>query len=201
MPVLLLYFEPAELDPGLVAQAEAAAPDMRVVVTRDAAAIDTLRDEIEIAAGHVPPELALSLPRLRWLQQWGAGADWLLRHPEAATRDFILTNASGVHAIPISEQIIGTLLMFARGLHRAVRAQERRSWWRPQQSELFELAGKTMLLVGVGAIGARTAEIARSLGMRVEAIRRDPSVGVPGVELSPGRIGCASGCRTPMSSC
>ncbi|HSS76404.1 MAG TPA: D-2-hydroxyacid dehydrogenase, partial [Thermoanaerobaculia bacterium] len=59
---------------------------------------------------------------------WGAGVDWLLRHPELAELDFTLTNASGVHAIPISEQILGYLLAFARGLPAAVRAQDRRIW-------------------------------------------------------------------------
>jgi D-2-hydroxyacid dehydrogenase (NADP+) len=186
MPVLLLHFAPAELDPALVAQVEAQAPGLRVVVTRDPAEIDALLDRIEIIAGHVPPELALRLPRLRWLQQWGAGADWLMRHPEAQERDFALTNASGVHAIPISEQIIATLLMFARGLHRAVRAQARREWWRPSHDDVFELAGKTMLLVGVGAIGARTAELASAHGMRVEGVRGDPSVPAPGVSLMVG---------------
>ncbi|MEN9936561.1 MAG: hypothetical protein RLZZ387_3140 [Chloroflexota bacterium] len=182
MSVLLLGFEPGDIGPERAAQVEALAPDMRVVVTRDRAAIEALLDEVEVAAGWFPPELAARAPQLRWFQQWGAGADWLLRHPEAVDHGFVLTNASGVHAVPISEHIIGTLLMFSRGLHLAVRAQARREWWRPaRRDELFELAGKTMLLVGVGAIGVRTAELAVALGMRVEGVRRDPSVGAPGV--------------------
>jgi phosphoglycerate dehydrogenase-like enzyme len=152
-----------------------------VVVTRDRAAIEALLDEIEIAAGWFPPELLGRAPRLRWVQQWGAGVDWLLRFPEAAEMPFLLTNASGVHAIPISEHIMGMLLMFARGLHGAVRAQSRREWWRPKHRDVFELAGKTMLLVGVGAIGARTAELAVAHGMRVEGIRRDSQTAVPGI--------------------
>ncbi len=120
-------------------------------------------------------------PDLRLVVTSGAGADWLLRYPQAADRDFVLTNASGVHAIPISEHIIGMLLMFARRLHRAVRAQARQEWWRPQETELFELEGKTMLLIGVGAIGARTAALASALGMRVEGIRRNPDRAVAGV--------------------
>ncbi|MFL5802112.1 MAG: D-2-hydroxyacid dehydrogenase, partial [Roseiflexaceae bacterium] len=130
---------------------------------------------IEIAAGGFPHELVARAAGLRWFQQWGAGADWLLRHPEVAGKDFALTNVSGVHAIPISEHIIGMLLMFARGLHHAVRAQAQREWRRIKSEEVFELAGKTMLLLGVGAIGERTAALASALGMRVEGIRRDPS--------------------------
>src|SRR5690606_23980351 len=103
-------------------------------------------------------------------------------HPEAAALDFTLTNTSGVHAIPISEQILGYMLMFARGLHRAARAQARRAYWRPEQREVSELAGKTLLLVGVGAIGERAAALARALGMRVEGIRRDAASPADGVD-------------------
>jgi D-2-hydroxyacid dehydrogenase (NADP+) len=181
MSILLLGLTPEEIESATLSEIKTLVPDMRVVVTRDRSEVEALLDELEIAAGWFPNYLVGRAPRLRWLQQWGAGADWLLRHPEAIERDFVLTNTSGIHAIPISEQIIGTLLMFARGLHRAVRAQARQQWWRAQPAELFELAGKTMLLVGVGAIGARTAMLASVLGMHVEGIRRDPAQGVEAV--------------------
>ena len=182
MPVLLLSFSPEEIASEAVEATRAAAPDMRVVATRDRAEIEALLGEIEIAAGWFPTDLVARAPRLRWFQQWGAGADWLLRNPEAVASDVVLTNTSGIHAIQISEQIVGTLLMFARGLHHAVRAQARGEWQRPPVADLFELPEKTMLLVGVGAIGARTAMLAKALGMRVEGIRRDPARPVEGVD-------------------
>jgi phosphoglycerate dehydrogenase-like enzyme len=192
MSILLLGFAPEDFDRAHVAEIESLCPDMRVVVTHDRAEIDALLEEIEIAAGWFPTDLLLRSPRLRWFQQWGAGADWLLRHPEAAKLDVIVTNTSGVHSIPISEHILGVMLMFARSLHRAVQAQVRGEWWRPTRPQsgawwrdggggVFELAGKTLLVVGVGAIGARTAELAAALGMRVEGVRRDPSAGAAGV--------------------
>ena len=94
----------------------------------------------------------------------------------------IITNASGVHAIPISEHILAFLLAFGRGIHQAVRAQEHCEWFSQQKEKLFELAGKTLLLIGVGAIGEQTAEICSSLGMRVLGVRRDPTITVPHVE-------------------
>lgn len=179
--VALLSFPFGDVGAEQVRRVEELLPDMRVVVTRDRAVIEPLLGEVEIVAGWLEPDLVARAPRLRWMQQWGAGADWLMRHPDAAERDFVLTNASGVHAIPISEHIIATVLMFARGLHLAVRAQARREWWRPGRDGLFELAGRTMLLVGVGAIGERTAALAAALGMRVEGVRRDPSAAASGV--------------------
>ncbi|HMO56299.1 MAG TPA: D-2-hydroxyacid dehydrogenase [Roseiflexaceae bacterium] len=182
MSIVLLSFQPDEFDRAYVDQTRQLAGGMRVVVTAERANIEGMLDEIEVIAGFgVPYDLLQRMPKLRWMQQWGAGADRLLRHPAAAAMPFTLTNASGVHAVPISEQILGYMLMFARGLHHAVRAQQRNEWWRPQRSEVFELAGKTLLLIGVGAIGEHTALVANALGMRVEGIRRDATQHVAGV--------------------
>ena len=185
MSTILLGFEPDRVSKDHLAQVQATAPDMRLLVTRDRDEIEGVLDEIEIAVGGFPRDLLPKTCNLRWLQQWGAGADWLLRHPEAVKLGFVLTNASGVHAIPISEHILAFLLAFARGLHRAVCAQVRGEWEAPHRT-VFELAGKTMVLVGIGAIGERTAAVASALGIRVLGIRRDPSVGAPGVEATFG---------------
>jgi D-2-hydroxyacid dehydrogenase (NADP+) len=181
MSVLLVCLPPTRMPEAQIAQVRAAAPDMQMVVTNERAEIERVLDEVEIVAGWFPHDLLPQARRLRWLQEWGAGVDWLLRHPEAAELDFTLTNASGVHAIQISEQIIGYLLAFARQLPQAVRAQERRTWRSAKREQVFELAGKTMLLIGVGAIGERTAVIAAALGMRVLGIRRNPAGELPGV--------------------
>lgn len=186
MSSILLYFPPDELSAEQRAQVQSAAPDMPLLVSHDRAEILAQADDIQIVAGHFSPAILAQLPHLRWAQQWGAGVDWLLRYPEQASRDFILTNASGVHAIPISEHIMATLLMFARGLNHAARAQAQRRWWRPERQAVFELEGKTMLLIGLGAIGMRTARLALAHGMRVEAVRRDASVATPGVALTVG---------------
>jgi len=188
MSTMLLAFEPGTLPEAQLAEAQAAAPEMRVLVTRDREEIVAALDDVEIAVGGFPHDLLAKAPRLRWFQQWGAGADWLLRHPEAVELDFVLTNASGVHAVPISEHILAFLLAFARGLHRSVRAQDRREWSEMNgRGTIFELAGKTMVLIGVGAIGQRTALLASALGMRVWGVRRYPTVPAPGVAAMYGR--------------
>jgi len=187
MKTILINFEAGVLSEAQLAQIQAIALDMRLLVTRDHDEIEGALDEIEIAAGGFPRDLLPRARNLRWFQQWGAGADWLMRHPEAAELDFVLTNASGVHTIPISEHILAFLLAFGRGFHHAVRAQVQREWFSyEQQRGIFELVGKTMVLVGVGAIGGRTAELAVALGMRVLGVRRDSTVSAPGVEAMYG---------------
>jgi phosphoglycerate dehydrogenase-like enzyme len=181
MGKILLGMEADTLSDENRAQIKALAPDKPLLVTRDQEDVEQHLEDIEIAVRWFPRELLPRASALRWMQQWGAGADWLMDYPEAATMDFMLTNASGVHAVPISEHILAFLLSFARGLHISARMQARHEWKSPDQPDVFELADKTMVLVGVGAIGERTAVLANALDMRVLGVRRDPEVGAPGV--------------------
>lgn len=190
MGAILLALDPGSVSEDQLEAVKALAPDKRLILTRDRQEIETVLDEVEIAAGGLPRELVALAPNLRWMQQWGAGADWLMRTPEARRKDFILTNASGVHAIPISEHILAFMFAFARGLHHSIRAQQRHDWSRSKGRAAFELAGSTVILIGVGAIGERTAEMAAALGMRVLGVRRDPTVPAKGVEAmyGPGEL-------------
>lgn len=191
MSTILLYFEPEKLREEWLAQMQAAAPDMGVLVSRNRDEIESVLDEIEIAVLSFPRDLLPKARNLRWFQQWSAGADWLLRHPEAVELDFVLTSTSGMHAIQITEHIFALLLAFARRIDQSVRHQARREWMSDEQKQaVFELAGKTMVLIGVGAIGERTAQVAGAFGMRVLGVRRDPAKSVPGVEsmFGPDRL-------------
>ncbi|MFO7696417.1 MAG: D-2-hydroxyacid dehydrogenase [Anaerolineae bacterium] len=153
-----------------------------LLTTTDRAAIAAALPEIEVAAGHIGLETVLAMPALRWYQQWGAGAEWIMEHPEIRERDLVVTNVSGVHAVPISEHLLAMILALARRLPDAVRAQDRHEWLRGGwKYPIFELAGKTMLLIGVGAIGQRTARLAAALDMHVIGLRRDPQRPARGV--------------------
>lgn len=183
---ILIAIPPERINQSQIDRIRAIIGDSHLVITDRKEEIEPLLGEIEIVAGHIPVEWIPRAPRLRWYQQWGAGTDWLMRHPEAAAKDFILTNASGVHAIPISEHILAFMLAFARGLPAAIHAQSQHHWERNRDPGSFELAGKTVLMVGVGAIGKRTAHLCAAMGMRVLGIRRDPSRTVPGIERMVG---------------
>jgi len=181
-PVLLIALEPDALSQEQVAEVQALAPHMRVIVTKDHAEIEALLDDIEICAGPFPRRFLTRMPNLKWYQQWSAGMDWLLRAPELDDRKFLITSASGVHAVQITEHIIGVLLAFARRLPQALKLQGQKQWREFMNHEVFELYGKRMLLIGVGAIGSRTAQVATALGMKVTGVRRDASKHVDGVE-------------------
>lgn len=112
---------------------------------------------------------AEQLPSLRWVQAISAGVNSL---PLATfeRRGIYLTNASGIHSEPIAEYVIGVLLSHTRGLRTAILNQPQRKW--EQTTELQELKGKTMMLVGAGHIGNRLGELAKAFGMKVIAVNR-----------------------------
>jgi len=109
---------------------------------------------------------------LRWIQTWSAGIDKLplQRFQE---RGILLTNASGVHAEPISAVIIGFMLMFTRNLHSAIRNQEARRW--ESDGSESELTDKTLVIVGTGAIGQETARLAKAFRMTTIGVSRSGS--------------------------
>ncbi len=182
MKTILLGFTNDDLAQADLAEIAAIAPAYHLLVTTDRQQIEANLADIEIAVKSFPYERIPQATNLRWIQQWGAGVDWLLRHPEATMLDRLtVTNGSGIHPVPITEHILGLILAFGRGLHTQIRQQTQRKWQSPTWDRLFELPGKTLLLIGVGAIGERTAEMATALGMRVLGVRRDPTVAAAGV--------------------
>ena len=115
--------------------------------------------------------------RLRWLQSWGAGVDG---YPFAkfAANNAVLTCARGVHPYPISESVYALLLGLGRRIHYSIRNQLECKW---QREEGCEMHGKTIGIVGVGAIGTEIAAIAKAFRMRVLGIKRNPAP-VPNVD-------------------
>ena len=197
MGILLLSLDEEQLTASQIAEIKGKMPvGLDFVQTNDEAAIQEMASEIEVIAGWFRPKWLRDMPHLQWLQQWGAGANWLMYYPEVRTRPFTLTNVAGIHAVPISEHIFGMLLHFGRNFPNAVAAQKAGTWANVKhptesfadipfafsQDSLFELADKTMLIVGVGAIGERTAKLAKAFDMHVIGIRHNPHKTSPFVD-------------------
>ncbi len=143
-----------------------------IVVSPDEMRAEVLEQAEVMVCGHFVREWFMHCRRLRWIQFLGAGIEGSLSE-ELLASDIILTNASGVHAIPIAEHVFGMMLCFARGLHRCVRQQIRAEWNRDGFGEqVRELHGATLGVVGLGAIGEAVAQRGKAFGMRVLAMRR-----------------------------
>jgi phosphoglycerate dehydrogenase-like enzyme len=143
----------------------------------------------------VPEDLSERAPGLRWLQLTSAGADRLLQTDLVRSRRIEVATASGLHATPISEYVIGAIAAFAKGIIAARSAQLQHAW---QPYIPREMEGATVGIVGFGAIGRRVAELANAFGMRVLVVRRSirermsgSDAGTPVVEsfFPPGDLG------------
>ena len=86
-----------------------------------------------------------------------------------------LTHSAGSNGEPVAQTALGGLLMLARGFPHWWAAQGRREW-APMRGDAVppDLAGQTILIVGLGTIGASLARYCRALGMRVIGLRRTP---------------------------
>jgi len=113
--------------------------------------------------------------QLKWIHSTAAGVAQLT-YPALRDSGILVTNASGVHSVPIAEHVIGMLLALARRFPDALRQQLQRHW---AQQEIWdskprpgELRGATLLLIGLGAVGKEIAKRAQAFGMRIEAVTR-----------------------------
>jgi phosphoglycerate dehydrogenase-like enzyme len=157
-----------------------ALPDDPVQVATTPEESRELVADAEVAvSGRLSEELLDAAGDLRWVQAMSAGVDYLPQD-ELADRGVALTTASGVHAEPIGEQVLGYMTIFERRLHEAMRQQARGVWERVTGGG--ELAGKTVGIVGLGAIGTRVAELAGAYRMEVIGTKRDPSTAPDAVD-------------------
>ena len=95
--------------------------------------------------------LAAVLPRmssLRVIQTLSAGVDRLL---ELVPPGVTLCDARGTRDIAVSEWVLATILAAQKMLPKAWEHQRRHAWYR---GETDELAGRTVMILGYGSIGA-----------------------------------------------
>lgn len=107
-------------------------------------------------------------PNLKWIQLTSAGADRLI-NSGFVEDGIVVTTVSGLHATPIGEFVLASILMWAKGAPRTMRAQVAGEWTRFAPTELY---GKTVGIVGFGHIGEEVGRLAKAFGCRVIATRR-----------------------------
>lgn len=127
-------------------------------------------------------DLLAKAPKLRFVQSISAGLD---QYDVAAfkAKAVRLASAAGVNANAVAEHAFAMALALQRQLHIGRDNQSARHW-RPMISVIeqreAEIAGKTMVIVGLGRIGARLARFAKAFDMHVIGVKRDASTGADG---------------------
>ena len=128
-----------------------------------------------VLSGFWSDEMLRHAGNVRFIQVCGAGHDQFDLDALRA-RGVRLANGSGINRNAVSDHAMALLLALARHVHTG-RDRQREHVWRGMISDPGrreeELAGKTMLIHGLGAIGSRLARLARAFEMRVVGIKRD----------------------------
>jgi D-3-phosphoglycerate dehydrogenase len=115
--------------------------------------------------GQVPAEVMDAAPSLKVISKHGSGTDTIDK-VAAAARGIEVTAAVGANAAAVAEQAMALLLACAKSV---VKLNERmhHGHWDKATHKSVELAGRTVGVVGLGAIGRRFARMAAAMDMRV----------------------------------
>jgi phosphoglycerate dehydrogenase-like enzyme len=132
---------------------------------------DQLARTEALMAGAVPAGLLPKMPKLRWAQAMSAGVEGWLALPDLPA-GLTLTCARGTHTESMPENIVGALFHVAKPYAQAVENQKGAKW---VHTVAQPLTGKTLGILGLGAIAQEVARIAAALGMRVIGTRRRPA--------------------------
>ncbi len=167
-----------------VAAMRAMLPDTEfVVVASEADAIEQAADADAIL-GLCSERLLAAAPRLVWVQIFSSGAERCVAVSAVASGDVLLTNMQKMSSPVIGEHAVAMMLALARGLPTYAKGMHEGAWMRRSEvtSAMFPVAGKTMLVVGLGGIGTEAAERGAALGMRVLGTRNSRREGPSFVE-------------------
>lgn len=172
-PVLVLHHEPADFGGVL----EQRFPDLAFHYVSHAGLIEPSLEALNpravfaVSGATFPSACYRSLldhPSVEWLQIGGSGYDHV---PGWDRTRLTVTHCAGVLAQALAETVTGAMLAL-NGHFLRYRTLQSIGEWRP--IPFRPLAGRTLLVVGFGAIGQRLAHNARALGMRVLATRANP---------------------------
>jgi phosphoglycerate dehydrogenase-like enzyme len=143
-------------EPPLTAEQAAAFARANVILTLD-----------------VPMDLPPLVPRLQWIQAIGSGVGQFVS-ARLAEGGIVLTNGASIGAAAIAEWTMARILQILKRLpeHDAQARQHR--WVMTPGSQL---EGRTLAIVGLGAIGRQVARRSRAFGVRLLGVRRQASAG------------------------
>ena len=149
-------------------QIQSVSPDLVIVEPKDETARLKEILDTDILFGDFNRSLFDAAQQLKWVQVLGAGVDGLL-FPEFVESDVVLLSAKGYVGPHLADQTWALILGLIRGVGRAVRERTWENRW-SIRDETWELAGRTLGIVGLGGTGIDVAKRAQGFDMRVIAV-------------------------------
>lgn len=122
---------------------------------------------IIVRYGKINARIMDAAPRLRVISKHGSGID-VIDQQAAAARNISVQSAPGANAAAVAEHAWTMMLACAKAVLTLDR-RVRQGYWDKSTHKSIELEGRTLGLVGLGAIGSRVARIGKAFGMKVMA--------------------------------
>jgi phosphoglycerate dehydrogenase-like enzyme len=157
-------------------------PEMTLIMAEDEATASAAIVDADGAFGTLHPQLLARARKLRWLQSPQIAPPAGFYFPELVAHPLVVTNMREIFNDRIGAHIMAFVLAFARDFHTYI-PQQLRGEWNPRADNMgvVHLPEATMLVVGVGGIGAEAARLAAAFGMNVigtDARRETPCEGL-----------------------
>ena len=142
---------------------------------------DVARGEIAFFSQDLNPDFSRQFfsavrkgPCIKWVHVFNVGVD----HPiytEMLERGVRVTTSAGTTGKPIAQTALTGMLMLSRGFPHWIKSQTEKRWAPVRlQDSPPDLPGQTVVIYGMGSIGAEFARLAKALGMHVIGVRRSP---------------------------
>jgi D-2-hydroxyacid dehydrogenase (NADP+) len=160
----------ANLPPDMLKELAATAPSVKIVTARGADLAKEIVDADALVGIQLTPELFSKAKQLKWLHISSAGVEphggQVGLFPALIASDVVVTNAKNVYGPQIADHAFAFLLALTRKLNETIPRQHLEEW--PSgRGGMFELNGKTAVIIGVGGIGSQIAQRAHGFGMKV----------------------------------
>ncbi|MDE2967525.1 MAG: D-2-hydroxyacid dehydrogenase [Chloroflexota bacterium] len=170
-------------------QMREAIPGLEVVIVEDEADAPEALADADGAYGWVPPEVLPNVERLRLLQNPFAGPPVGWYYPELAEHSVVVSNPRGIYSDHIAHHIMMYMLALSRGLPYYAAAQAGGRWDpRARQRGYVNLTESTVLINGVGGIGAEAARLCAAFGCRVIGVDPRPAYEIEGEIIAPSDL-------------
>lgn len=149
-----------------------------VLVASRQAALEQMHDA-DALVGFCDAELIAAAKRLVWVQIFAAGAERCVPIGPIAKGAVVLTNMQKMSSPVIAEHAIAMMWSLSRNLPQFGRVMESGRWDRSGAATagMAPIAGRTLLVAGLGGIGTEVARLAAAVGMRVTATRNSSRQG------------------------
>lgn len=158
--------------------------DVEVVIARSVSEAMQHVSDVDAIVGFCDAELIDAAKQLVWVQIYWAGAESCLSVERIGNGEVVMTNMQKMSSPVIAEHAIAMMLSLARHLPQFVHAMDGTAWADRDglANGMTPIAGKKLLVVGLGGIGTEVARLGAALGMHVNGTRNSSRSGPDYVE-------------------